>query len=617
MADLLLGLSVAIPGGPRTSGILKYVGPIRGKVGTFGGIELLGPIAASRGKNSGDVEGVKYFDVAVPMTGLFLPWDRLRVINPTLPPVERLKSRVSSSKRDSVHTPTPLSRLTSRNEVFEGNSLRRTTLNYQNLNQSLPLAKRSGFVSGSPSRAPSSGWRSGPETRITSGGASSHALSDVSRELASKTAELEEKESILLELQATVNQLTPILEEYERTMEDKEQKIKKQKHEFDRAREEWRQSLELMLSSQQEAESLYEMQIGDLKDEIQKLALRCASQQNDKHLDSPSQADKFVLLQAELASVLTENLDLKSQIETLSAQKLSVIESNRAAVDKELVAECKKKIHSLTQDVSSLEYMLQETQGGSRAKDAKIAELEIQLESIGEQQVESLLAQLQGVSVVDWESKELELKLTISTLEDELEKLQAASSASAAAGKDRVRNLESKLLELSKELTQLQEIEQQLRNDILKMTESLLQSQSMPQAQEAGNPDTVLQARIEELEHELHMRPSYDELTELQTALEEVDTLHKKEREVREREVATLQAEKREMARSIEALQREVEQAKLSQVIHDDVPATNGALPIYVPQSKPDPSAGRNDWCGLCERDGHDSLHCPYENDIF
>ena len=61
MADHV-GTKVSIPG-TRGQGILRYYGPIDGKNGIFGGIELIGPIAAARGKNSGSVNGVQYFEV--------------------------------------------------------------------------------------------------------------------------------------------------------------------------------------------------------------------------------------------------------------------------------------------------------------------------------------------------------------------------------------------------------------------------------------------------------------------------------------------------------------------------------------------------------------------------
>ena len=37
------------------------------------------------------------------------------------------------------------------------------------------------------------------------------------------------------------------------------------------------------------------------------------------------------------------------------------------------------------------------------------------------------------------------------------------------------------------------------------------------------------------------------------------------------------------------------------------------SLPVYKPPAKIDASAGRELWCVLCERDGHESIDCPFE----
>lgn len=39
-------------------------------------------------------------------------------------------------------------------------------------------------------------------------------------------------------------------------------------------------------------------------------------------------------------------------------------------------------------------------------------------------------------------------------------------------------------------------------------------------------------------------------------------------------------------------------------------------VPIYKSPKKVDPAAGRDKWCGLCEREGHESIECPYEEDF-
>lgn len=37
------------------------------------------------------------------------------------------------------------------------------------------------------------------------------------------------------------------------------------------------------------------------------------------------------------------------------------------------------------------------------------------------------------------------------------------------------------------------------------------------------------------------------------------------------------------------------------------------SVPTFIPPRKVDASAGRRQWCVLCERDGHESMECPYQ----
>lgn len=56
----------------QDSAILKYVGSVHGHDGVFCGLELCGTLTA-KGKNNGDVNGVQYFNVDTPNSGLFVP----------------------------------------------------------------------------------------------------------------------------------------------------------------------------------------------------------------------------------------------------------------------------------------------------------------------------------------------------------------------------------------------------------------------------------------------------------------------------------------------------------------------------------------------------------------
>lgn len=209
-----IGTQLTVPGS-RGHGTLRYHGHIQGKTGMFGGIELIGPLAASRGKNSGDVDGIQYFDVAVPLTGLFIPWERLKSANPQL-------------ERD-----------------MSGRMSRQSSGSSRQLN----VPKRSA--------------QSTPERQSESD--SKREIQLYKRQIETLQDEAREKTDILAELQKTVAQLEPLLEEYERDLEDKDRKLAKQRAEFEKARENWRESMDLMSSTQQETELFYEEKLKELE----------------------------------------------------------------------------------------------------------------------------------------------------------------------------------------------------------------------------------------------------------------------------------------------------------------------------------------------------------------
>ncbi|KAM9921923.1 hypothetical protein OXX59_006190 [Metschnikowia pulcherrima] len=577
MAELL-GTVVIVPGPNRVSGVLKYVGNIRGKPGTFGGIELQGPVAAARGKNSGDVDGVRYFEVSQPMAGLFLPWDRLRAANPSLPAAERLRTRFSSSKRDSVSTPTP-------------------------------------------SR------RSSPSPRF------------------------DRKEAILLDLQATVDQLHPVLEEYERNLEEKERKLKKQKAEYDRAREEWRSSLDLMLSSQQEAENLYEMQISDLKEEIRGLVAR--SSQFSHHSDSAETDAERTALRAENEELRSQLDSLQMQLEALQKENdtlrterseaeastgASLKTGNSEEDDSELVAQLKKKVEMLTQDVTSMEIVLEDAQAKARAKGVEVAELEIKLEELSSENVANLSDQIVGMSLDDWEKDKSEYQKKIEFLE---QKLEAATKGSGTVSETAKAN-ELVIAELREKESAKEAMISQLQQKIKTFeTDTIKNGNSAPQVEDTMHVDETaafereqqeLKSTISSLKKELDTRPAYDdnELNELQNSLEMVETLHRDEMTNLQREFELSREKNAKMETELAALQQKLAEISVgaqdpasSQHSSIELPRTpfqvqeGGSLPIYKPAKEVDPSEGRDDWCGLCERDGHSSLNCPYENDMF
>ncbi|KAL1890418.1 hypothetical protein Sste5346_008245 [Sporothrix stenoceras] len=70
---VVAGDSVDVPGGMH--GTVRFVGSVAGRKGVFAGVELH-PDFATRGKNSGDVDGVSYFNTNIPGAGIFLPLNK-------------------------------------------------------------------------------------------------------------------------------------------------------------------------------------------------------------------------------------------------------------------------------------------------------------------------------------------------------------------------------------------------------------------------------------------------------------------------------------------------------------------------------------------------------------
>ncbi|KAF2675294.1 hypothetical protein BT63DRAFT_366463 [Microthyrium microscopicum] len=70
---IAVGDAVEVPGAMH--GVVKFIGSVAGKKGVFAGVELSREFAP-RGKNDGDVDGIRYFTTSIPGSGIFLPINR-------------------------------------------------------------------------------------------------------------------------------------------------------------------------------------------------------------------------------------------------------------------------------------------------------------------------------------------------------------------------------------------------------------------------------------------------------------------------------------------------------------------------------------------------------------
>ncbi|KAL1958024.1 hypothetical protein VTO42DRAFT_5236 [Malbranchea cinnamomea] len=68
--NIQIGDVVNVPGGMY--GTVRFIGPVAGKQGRFAGIELA-PEFAGKGKNNGSVDGRQYFSTSAPASGIFVP----------------------------------------------------------------------------------------------------------------------------------------------------------------------------------------------------------------------------------------------------------------------------------------------------------------------------------------------------------------------------------------------------------------------------------------------------------------------------------------------------------------------------------------------------------------
>lgn len=104
MAAIRVGDKVNVPGDMH--GIVRFVGTVNGKAGTFAGVELA-PEFAARGKNSGDVAGKSYFNVSVPGGGIFLPVEKAekRLSGSSATSSTKVSSRRTTSVTGSPTTP--------------------------------------------------------------------------------------------------------------------------------------------------------------------------------------------------------------------------------------------------------------------------------------------------------------------------------------------------------------------------------------------------------------------------------------------------------------------------------------------------------------------------------
>ena len=306
--DVQFGDLVNVPGGMY--GTVRYLGTVAGKPGKFAGIEL-GAEHAKRGKNSGDVEGRKYFSTATPGAGIFVPMNNSKYVTkrtsatpaasaPATTPARASTVNFSKSVGPSPSMPRP--RVSSRRPSLPRPESPRAAptpskMSLPGPGLRTPSAVRTGPGSGgfpqtpvkTPSRLsgrPSSRVSEAEENRPPTRGsdAQRYSSSTETQDLRDQVKGLEKQ---LLERDKQLGEQATMLSEFQKTLEElegsdggvsvraqireKNEKIAQLTAEFDNHRADFRSTLDTLEVAASETERVYEQRLDEIMQENKEL----------------------------------------------------------------------------------------------------------------------------------------------------------------------------------------------------------------------------------------------------------------------------------------------------------------------------------------------------------
>ncbi|KAJ6026678.1 hypothetical protein N7499_004776 [Penicillium canescens] len=293
--DVQVGDVVNVPGGMH--GTIKYLGSVAGKPGRFAGVELSAE-HAQRGKNSGDVDGRKYFVTSTPGSGIFVPMNNNKYVTrrstsnystPTTP-ARAAPVNFSKSVGPALTTPRPRVRRPSLPRP-ESPRVPPPKLSLSGL-RTPSAASKAGGINGmrSPVKAPSR-LSDRPSSRIsTEDDASSYGrpsdfrqqahsseLQDLKDQIKSLEKQLLDRDKQLDEQSGTLNEFQKTLEELEgsdghsiRTqLRERNERIAQLTAEFDGHRADFRSTLDTLEIAASETERVYEQRLDELMQQNQ------------------------------------------------------------------------------------------------------------------------------------------------------------------------------------------------------------------------------------------------------------------------------------------------------------------------------------------------------------
>ncbi|KAJ5780835.1 hypothetical protein N7457_005995 [Penicillium paradoxum] len=360
LEDVQVGDVVNVPGGMH--GTIKYLGSVAGKPGRFAGVEL-SVEHAQRGKNSGDVEGRKYFTTSIPGSGIFVPMNNNKYvtrrstsnISTTVTPARGGPINFSKSVGTALATPRPRVRRPSLPRP-ESPRVPPPKLSLSGLRTPSAASRASGLTGGmrSPVKAPSR-LSDRPSSRISmDDDASSYGRpSDFHRPLSSEIQDLKDQikslEKQLLDRDRQLDEQSGTLNEFQKTLEELEgseghsirtqlrernERITQLTSEFDVHRADFRSTLDTLEIAASETERVYEQRLDELMQQNKEL--------QDRGEDVEIVAQQLKQLE-ELVSELEEGLEDARRGE---AEARAEVEFLRGEVERTKLELKKERDHS-------------------------------------------------------------------------------------------------------------------------------------------------------------------------------------------------------------------------------------------------------------------------------
>lgn len=414
-------------------------------------------------------------------------------------------------------------------------------------------------------------------------------------------AEIDQLEKLLAERSAECDRLKAQLaasdpkasdDDLHKLLEEKDQKIQSMRQAHEQKRDEFRMTISQLEMDRNAIADNYEEKLQAMADEYEH---KLQSQNSGLNEEIETQRTALAAMQNQM---LSESEHLREQREQLEAaqEELEKTRSSRLG-DEELDAVLRqletqeKMLNEMRESISELDELrdkervqrkeLEMLRAGTVDTDnSSVAELRKELDETREQL---------GLATVELKATKNQLEATTKTLEETKHELEANREELAPLKAELVSvkiELESKKAECEKNgrSSPSEEPEDKVQVSSLKSELAAVKSE----LQKSRSQSKMLLAELEQVSN------ASSEISRLEQALE---------------------------AKVVRESELEAEIERLSITPKDDAPkedapkSTPAAAAVPQTASKPsDAAAGRDLWCGLCERDGHTAEECPYED---